>query len=585
MTKRRSALRVSAYLLGLGLLLTLFPGPKLAQPKITVIEGGTLIDGTGREPIRDALIIINGNKFVSVSQIGKIKYAEGARVIKANGKFILPGLIDMHVHYDSWMPELFLAHGVTSIVDLGSWDWVIAQKEGIEKGKIPGPRIFTSSFLLDGRLFWDVPFYRLENAEMARRVIRDFIDRKVVDVVKVYNEITPDKLRIIVEEAHKAGLPVMGHLGAIDAREATALGIDGLAHASGVALATITDPERRKELQEFERLGIAVDYPLYLEYHAFMDPAKVDELVRQMVQKNVRIECDLINTSRWAAARRGAYEREDYEFLQNPSLKYVPENVRERILYWQPLKKMSPREAQQLQKGYVKLQSFIVRFVNAGGKVLAGTDSSSFVLPGLSLHREMELLVEAGLSPMQAIVAATKNNAEFLRKQAELGTIEQGKLADLVILKNDPLQDIRNTKDIELVMKSGEILDTSYHAGFFNPIPAPPPPWGHIANPIPTIKSIRPMTATEDDKEVKLLVEGSNFIGESVVKFDRIGLQTTPVRTTQVAGTAYLPHFTQLEATIPGWLLKRIGTFPITVANPRPEGGESSAVYFFVKFR
>jgi len=193
--------------------------------------------------------------------------------------------------------------------------------------------------------------------------------------------------------------------------------------------------------------------------------------------------------------------------------------------------------------------------------------------------------VEAGLSPLQALMAATKHNAEFLRQQASVGTVEEGKLADLLIVREDPLQNIRNTQKIETVIKDGQVIDARYHADFRNPIPSPPPPWGYIANPQPTLKSLSPMIATEGEKEVTLTIEGENFLAASQVEFNKKKVPATPVSASQVPGTAYLPYYTQLRATIPAHLVAQAGTFPVTVTNPQPEGGTSHAGYFIVRFK
>jgi imidazolonepropionase-like amidohydrolase len=555
-----------------------------AQGQPTVIVGGTLIDGAGKDPLPEALIIIEGNTIKTITQKGKASYPPESHIINAEGKFILPGLIDMHVHYDWWMPELFLAHGVTTAVDLASYDWVVAQKEGIAKGKISGPRLVVSSFALDGRLFWNVPFFPLGGPEAAREAARGFITQGV-SLVKTYTEISPEELAVVVKEAHQAGLPVMGHVASVDAAQAARIGVDGLAHASGVALATIADPNRVKELREFESIGISVDYPRYLLYHAFMDPTKTEELIRLLVQEDVALEPDLINTSaRWAAKRRAEYRQEDQKLLADPNLRYIPDNIRQRALHYEPSEDLSSVEREQLQQGYTNLQAFLRNFVAAGGKILAGSDTASFVLPGISLHREMELLVEAGLSPMQAIVAATKNNAEFLRQQAAFGTVEEGKRADLLIVRKDPLQDIRNTQTIDTVIKDGQVIDARYHADFRNPIPSPPPPWGYIANPQPTIKSLSPLMSLEG-AETTLIIEGENFLAASQVEFNKQKVTASPVSSSQVPGTAYLPYYTQLQATIPARLVAQAGRFPVTVTNPPPEGGTSNIGYFIVGFK
>lgn len=552
------------------------------QSRSLVVEGGTLIDGRGGVPLKNAVIVIEGNKITAVGEKGKVAYPPEAQVISAAGKFVLPGLTDMHVHWDYWMPELFLAHGITSAVDLASRDWQLAQRAAIAEGRMPGPRLFLATPGLTGRLLWDVSFTRpLENAQMARKLIQEAgPGREKYAVAKAYTELTAEELQAIAEESHKAGRNVIAHLGSLDARQAAELGVDAIAHASGVALATISDPVKAAELQAFARLGISVDFPLYLMYHAFMDPSKVDALIALLVQKKVRIESDLINTSRWAAKRRAEFLAEDTQLLQDPNLQYVPAAVREKILYYRPWEQLDSEQRGQLQRGYQNLQSFLRKFVQAGGTMLAGCDSASFVLPGICLHRELELLVEAGLTPMQAIQAATRNNAEFLQ-ESSMGTIEPGKLADLILLKEDPLADIKNIRTIDMVIKDGQILDTRYHADFVNPLVEARRPID-ISNPVPSVIAVFPMQSKQL-KDAPLVLEGTNFVGDSVVEFDGVDVATTsPEKNTMLRETAANPIYTRLTATVPGRLLERIGDHKVVVKNPKPQGGTSNSVNFFV---
>ena len=562
------------------------PALSAEQAPIIIIEGATLIDGTGADFLPQAVLVIEGDTIKTISQqdkIDKTAYPENATIIDVSGKFIIPGLIDMHVHYDDWMPELFLNHGVTSIVDLASHDWVFAQKEGVEKGEILGPRLFVSSFALDGRLFWNVPFFPLDGPEAASQAAQQYAHQGV-NLLKTYTEIAPEELKAVVEVAHTAGLPVMGHLGSIDARQAAELGIDGLAHASGIALATIADPAKVKEMQAFETIGISVDYPHYLLYHAFMDEQKAELLIQLLIQEDVALEPDLINTSaRWAAQRRDAYRAADAQLLQGLNLAYIPKNIVERILYNQQTHSLTPQEQELLKQGYANLQRFLRRFVEAGGKLLAGSDTASFVLPGISLHREMELFVEAGLSPMQALQTATQNNAEFLR-QDHVGTLAVGKQADLLIVNGNPLQDIRHTQAIHIVMKGGKIVELGYHHDFQNPIPSPPPPWGYIAHPRPAITSISPMIASAGAQDVTITISGENFLANAQVTFGASTVPAQAIEASQLASSAYLRHYTQLQLSLPAQVLTEAGTFPIIVSNPPPEGGSSNAAHFIVKF-
>ena len=191
-----------------------------AQPETLVIEGGTLIDGNGGTPVRDAVIIIRGNRIETVSRKGEASYPAGARVLQADGKFITPGLMDSHVHYSGWMPELQLNHGVTSVFSIGSGgEWALAQRKAIEHGKIPGPRIFLAVGSMAGARISAVSSRSgtegdlsgrqvTDTAAKAREITRRFIDAGA-DMIKVHRGPPVEVYRAAVEEAHKAGLPVV----------------------------------------------------------------------------------------------------------------------------------------------------------------------------------------------------------------------------------------------------------------------------------------------------------------------------------------------------------------------------------------
>ena len=566
----------------------LFAQDEVVPKNRLVIEGGTLIDGTGGAPLSDAVIVIEGNRIAAIGPRGQVQLPQDAEVIDASGKFILPGFIDIHVHWDFWMPELFLAHGVTSAVDLDSFvPWIMEQKDALRDGRLRGPRLFTTTSSLSGRLIWDSPesparIRRLASPEMARRLTRAVgPGREQYNLTKTYTEISPDQLQAVVEESHRAGRNVMAHLGSLDARQAARLGVDGIAHGSGIALATISDSARADELRSFTRLGIAVDYPLFLMYHAYMDMTRVDELVNLLVEQDVRIEFEQVNTSgRWVPENQKAWLAEDTRLLEDPDLHYIPQENRDRVLYYEPYQQLTEAQRERVGQGYEKRKDFIGRFARAGGKTLAGCDAASFVLPGICLHRELELLVEAGLTPMQAIQAATKNNFEFLQED-DLGTLQAGKLADLIILGEDPLADIQNTRSVQTVIQNGRVIDSGYHADFVNPVPKPASSAGFV-NPKPFIRVIYPMSSSEPNKELTLIIEGSNLVDESVVEFDGVRVSSTPVVSTMRRETVYNPVYSQLEVTIPARLLDRYGSYRVIVKNPRPQGGVSNALTFFV---
>ncbi|MCZ6750194.1 MAG: amidohydrolase family protein [Acidobacteria bacterium] len=578
------------------------------QPAALVIEGGTLIDGNGGEPVGDALIVIRGNRIETVSRRGQASYPAGARVLHADGKFILPGLMDAHTHYAGWMTELFLAHGVTTVFSIGSGgEWAVAHREAIDRGKIPGPRTFVAA----GNVLetWGAGTAQLSGSQVASitekaRAAAKRIIALGADMINVQRGLPVEAWEAIVEEAHQAGLPVVAQpIGPwVYAREAVLAGVDILEHAAGVGYALVKDPSLWREFGRIE------SHSLDPTPFADMDEAKAAELIQLMVERNVYLEPDFIAMGRGFHKERARFELEDYRLFQNPGLAYIPVPNRQRIMKtYREFDGLEPDERDRRRKGYQNMLRFIRQFARAGGKVMAGTDTSGWAVPGLGLHHELELLVEeAGFSPMEAIVAATRTPAEGFRQLDRVGTIETGKLADLLIVNEDPLQNIRNIniQKIEWVIKNGEVVDRTYHAWWRDPLPRgdvegrdwvaalkrrtqegirtrsglQDPAWA-FGQPTPGIESISPTMVTEGDSSLTLTIRGVNFTDKSLVLFDN---RPVPAR---------LVSETELSVSIDAELLARVGTFPVFVRNPgfqqQPQwgGDASNRAYLLVNFR
>ncbi|MGH9786451.1 MAG: amidohydrolase family protein, partial [Terriglobia bacterium] len=230
----------------LAALLAASPDRVVAQSQILVIEGATLIDGTGRTPIRDSVIVIEGSRIKAVGTKGNLSVPAQATVIRAEGKTVLPGLIDGHIHFLDFMPPMFLHFGVTTVIDTANpTEWIVAQREALRKGRIKGPRLFTTGWVIDGPVERANMLHSTERGgyrthvsttEEARVVVRNTI-RQGVDAVKVHEGLTPELLGAVVDEAHKAGLEVVGH--AEDAREATLAGFRFAEHQYSITHSTV----------------------------------------------------------------------------------------------------------------------------------------------------------------------------------------------------------------------------------------------------------------------------------------------------------------------------------------------------------
>ncbi len=524
------------------------------------------------------------------------------RILDASGKFIVPGLMDAHVHYAGWMAELNLHFGVTSIFSIGSGgEWALAQRDAINAGKIPGPRNFVAVGSLSGARISALSARSgaagglsgrqvAGTADDARAIARRFIDAGA-DMVKVHRGPPIEAYRAAIEEAHEAGLPVVAQpLGpTVYAREAILAGADILEHSAGVSVSVADDPSK------WEGFGSIEKHSLSPMPFADMDDQKAAELIELMVRENVYLEPDFVAMGRGFHEQREKFELQAYQLLSSHKLSYIPERRRLRILNtYRHFDDVEPAERERGNLAYQNMLRFHRDFVQAGGKVMTGTDTGGWAVPGLGVHHEMEILVgEAGLTPMQVILAATRNIAEGFRILDELGTIEAGKLADMVIVNDDPLEDISNLQAIEWVVKDGSIVDRSFNASFENPLPrgaVEGSAWvralktqtmqgTEFGQPPPGIQSIQPTMVTEGDAALTMSIRGVNFTNESTVYF---GSQRIPSR---------LVSDSELEAVIDAGLIATVGTYPVTVRNPEPlqrpewSNGTSNKAHLLVNFR
>ncbi|MEE8160794.1 MAG: amidohydrolase family protein [Acidobacteriota bacterium] len=534
-------------------------GLLLAQDRV-VIQGGTLVDVRDGSLMQNAVVVVAGDRIESVSRAGGA-VPQGATIIDASGKYVLPGLIDLHIHYKDWAAELYLNHGVTTVVSLGdTHEWIKAQKAGIDRGLIPGPRLFHATRNLDAlpedesTYFWKRHVHLLKGPEEARVAMRAYINTSGVHSVKVYDRLTPAMLRSIVAEADKANIPVLGHFK--DVRIAAEVGAHGIEHTHAVANALV-DQQAMAEAAKKVRKGFR------LPVQAFMDLKKLPGIVEMMVERGLALNPTM--RGNWQgdrALREKGFHYEDFDLLINDwRLRYIPLSFRLTVLkeyqeiglwHWADL---SQYEQDLFHQGYKNTQRLVKAFVDAGGKVYAGTDSANMSTPGLSLHQELELLVDAGISPLQALQAATINPAEVMRMQDRLGTLEVGKVGDVLVLEANPLEDIRNTRKIAHVISRGRVLDGEYHADFQNPLPKNA--WQDSSHffPSPRIRWVSPEALVEGTRGATLTVDGTGLMPYSFVRWNGRKLKTS-----------FIDGY-ELTAEVPDELLKP-GTYAITVENP-----------------
>jgi imidazolonepropionase-like amidohydrolase len=576
--------------LSLGLLggLVLEPAAQ-AQQRIS-IQGVTLIDGTEAAPARNVDVLIEGPKIKSIFPHGSSPTAAGARMIDAAGKFVVPGLMDAHTHWRGWTGELFLAHGVTTVIDMGNaTDWILAARGAEESGRMKSPRIFTSGNVIDAppdrpTSFTDASnssFHMsyVRNPAQARQAARDLME-KGVDMLKVYQALTGEELAAVTAEAHRVNIPVIGHSNNL--YDSVNNGIDGVTHLWGVGLTLMS----KENLALFQQGRINSPY-------AWMDSDEMDRLVAFLVQHGTYINPCLINEHMGVMPQSREFELADYQLLMNPNLRYIPlGNILASLTFFHKLRNYSgrlgsfpyvesvePAVLEEFRRGYKNSQEFVRRFAKAGGKIFTGTDASgSASLPGTSVLQELQLLVEAGLTPQQAIRTATALPAAMIHIDYKLGTLQPGKLADLVVLDADPIADIRNIQKINMVVKDGKVVDTSYHRDYdpaFMELEAVGVTSSTTA--VPRLTELLTITPNQwsavihNGSPFEMVVKGQGLHSTSLVLLNGRPLKTQFVNSRE------------LHAQVPTERILAAGTFPVTVTTPWPGGGVSNVLMLTVK--
>jgi hypothetical protein len=423
----------------------------------TALIGATLIDGRGGTPVTDAVVTLRGDRIEAVGPRAEVAIDPAAEVIDASGQFLLPGLIDVHVHYFEWMGELFLAHGVTTVKDVGNdIAWIRSTRDEIDAGRANGPRIyFTGNGL-------DIPpprrdhFIGIENEDMARRTVRILHEGGAM-AIKIREMMQVDTLRPIVDEAHELGLKVTGHLRAMGAAEAAGVGIDGLEHASGLVQSTL-DPWIKIDLDTLEAQDVYAKYVAERKSFGMISRPRGEALIADLVRRDVALIPTMSGWWRMASPRIEQFRAEDAALAADESLGYVPEQA---LSIWstsQLYDITDPDDLAGLRDGYDIVRHLLQLHAELGGRMLGGSDTYLGV-PGLSLQRDLLMFVDTGFSPLDAIRMATYDNAVFMGIDDELGSVEPGKLADLILLGADPLASIDNIGAIAAVYRGGERVD------------------------------------------------------------------------------------------------------------------------------
>jgi len=444
-----------AILLAVWILLAAIPAEGQSPPKLLVLEGALLIDGTGRAPLANSVLIIEEGKVRAVGKLGAMRYPEGSEILNLRGKTIMPALINLHGHLgqtrdgfneapDGYTAETlrdqlrtYLAYGVGTVVSLGAdQDLIYSLRTAQRAGQFPGARLYTAGrgFGAKGgyppggppRVEGAVDRYRPETPEQARADVRELASHKP-DFVKIWLDdgfgrlpkMKPEVFRAIIEEAHQQGLRVIAHVFYLeDAKRLVEAGVDGLGHS-------IRDQTVDRDLIDaMKARGVFLIPTLVRDESTFAyadSPRWLDDPFFQ-----AGLELGVLT-----ALKSPAFINKN---RANPDL---------------------PR----LRAGFEMAKKNLKMLFDAGVKIGFGTDSGPPTrFQGYFEHRELQLMVESGLTPMQAMVAATRSAAEILGADSEFGTVAPGKQADFLVLDANPLEDIRHTEELSAVWQAGKAV-------------------------------------------------------------------------------------------------------------------------------
>ncbi|MGO9831073.1 MAG: amidohydrolase family protein [Myxococcaceae bacterium] len=431
--------------------LLLLAAPPALQPFIQVdaaalvLEHVRLIDGTGAPAREDQTLYISQGKLVAAE-------APGAQHLDLRGLSVFPGLVGMHDHFfypadagvfhemPTSFPRLYLAGGVTTLRTAGaieaSTDLEI--KRDIERGLAPGPKVWVTGPYLEGDNPWTQQMARLRGPSAFRRMVDSWADLGVSSF-KLYNYVTVEELAAAVDEAHQRHLPITGHLCSVGFTEAANRGIDNLEHG----LAVDTEFYSRKKPNECASKEAFTE----LSEMSPQDP-RLAALIQELVKHHVAITSTLaVFDASTEAGFRHALSPATLELLSSDA----------RGLRLARHVRGSPERARALEKVLKLEMAFERAFVQAGGLLMAGCDptGNGATLPGYGDQRNVELLVDAGFTPLEALRIASLNGATFLGQQQHIGSIAVGKDADLVVVRGDPSKNIADVEKVELVFKDG----------------------------------------------------------------------------------------------------------------------------------
>jgi hypothetical protein len=438
-----------------------------AKPGSLALTHVTVIDTTGGPAKTDMTIVIEGDRITKMAKSGEIPPPKTAETVNATGKFLIPGLWDMHVHwYEKDYLPLFIANGVTGTRQMYGVPMFQQWRKEIEAGQLLGPHMLIPSPIVDGpKPVWPGSI-AVANASEGRQAVTQ-VKQAGADFVKVYSLLSRDAYFAIADESKKQGIPFEGHVpDSVTLEEASDAGQMTVEHLTGVLAACSShEAELLKSAQETVAAIDAGQLPSV----RFWGPAYRERqklaLETYSPQKAETVFGELKRNHTWQCPTltllRSMGYSDDPSFTNDPRLKYIPRDI---VQSWDPkadpfLKDKTAEDWALSKKVFSKDLEVVDAMQRAGVEILAGTDTlNPYCLPGFSLHDELGLLVQSGLTPMQALQAATLNPARFMGRENDLGMVDTGKIADLVLLEANPLEDIANTRKISAVVFGGKFF-------------------------------------------------------------------------------------------------------------------------------
>ena len=429
-----------------------------------------VVDGTGGPAAQDQTVVIRDGKIADVHPTKTSEHADGIAALDLSGRSVLPGLVGMHDHlfyiaranddsehqsgFPTLLPQmtysaprLYLASGVTTMRTTGSMEPFadLNLRDAIESLQIPGPHMDVTGPYIQGEGNRFLQMHTLHGPVETRKFVDYWADQGVTSF-KAYTNLTQDELKAAIDEVHARGLKITGHLCSITYPEAAELGIDNLEH--GFTVNTQLDPGKKPD-----ECPATMGGPT----QKAMDPdgPEAQALIKLLIQHHVVVTSTLPVEEADGAGRPPLHQR---------ALDMLSPQARETYLYERNAQATKYREAYQRNVTVFKREEkFELRFAQAGGVLMAGPDPTSdgHIIPGFGDQREIELLVDSGFTPLEAIKIGTLNGATYLGRAEHIGSVQAGKNADLMIVRGDPSTTITDLENVEWVVQDGRVYDSS----------------------------------------------------------------------------------------------------------------------------